>query len=388
MKISVIIPTISGRTAYLEQCLRTCISQDSEDLEILVSDNSPGDAEETVRALSDKRIKYIRPNEYMPMSMHWDYCLTHASGDYVCFIGDDDGLMPKCIENLQNIIRECGPLPIHHSMANYFWADFPEPNKRNSIHIFHDHHDRLDSIKCTDHLNLLCSGRAQYIDGPMLYHCFIPKKLIDRIRSDGRCFHRSAPDVYSAVAIAANCESFISTGQFLTIFGQAAKANGASVRLNGSEGKRFKIDANAYFAPRFKSNAIQAMVLDALLEVSNRFNLNQIADSIDYPEHLSKAVGELPSFKGLRSKAIELTEIISIAIKAGVVLPFMDRLFQKTGKKFVDRFLARTSSENLQANYRGLPQKISLPSDIKNIYDATLAFEEVIASRHDTASTK
>lgn len=384
MKISIIVPTISGRTSYLEKCLRTCTSQDNDSLEIIVSDNSPGDAADLVYSLNDCRIKYIRPAQYLPMSMHWDFCMANASGDIVSIIGDDDGLMPNCIGEVQAIVREVGPHPIHHSMANYFWPDFPEQEKQNSIHIFHQPHDRLDVISCRDQLNKLCSAQAQYIDGPMLYHCFIPKNLVEQIKSQGRYFHRSAPDVYSAAAILTNCSTFISSGKYLTIFGQAAKANGASVRLNGPDGKRFEQETQTNYAPRFKSKTIQAILLDALLEVSNRFDMPEIAAAIDYPSHLTKAVAELARFQGLHRKSVEFAEILAIAGNKGVLTAFLMKLGRRTSQKLGNKL----GQSNTRTSAEHLPPHFFASGNTKDIEGAALYLTDLLRMRDNKHFTK
>ena len=103
MKITIAIPTIAGREKYLAACLRTCVTQDNEDFEILVSDNSKDHgAGDLISRLGDKRIRHVYPSEYLPMSGHWDFVLSQVSGDMLTIIGDDDGLMPGCINRVVN----------------------------------------------------------------------------------------------------------------------------------------------------------------------------------------------------------------------------------------------------------------------------------------------
>src|SRR5438093_5505972 len=123
MRITVAIPTITGRSAYLRWALQTCVTQ-NHDFEILVSDNSLGDSREVVDSFHDRRIRYVRPPVYLPMSAHWDFVLTQVSGDLLAIIGDDDGLMPDCIGRVTEIYQNTGRnLAIHHSLGNYCWPD-------------------------------------------------------------------------------------------------------------------------------------------------------------------------------------------------------------------------------------------------------------------------
>lgn len=103
VKLTITIPTIAGRTHYLQSCLQTCVELDYPHFEILVSDNSPGAAESTVATFGDPRIRYIRPNRHLPMARHWDFMIPHMTGELVTFIGDDDGLMSGALREVSSI---------------------------------------------------------------------------------------------------------------------------------------------------------------------------------------------------------------------------------------------------------------------------------------------
>ena len=93
IKFNVIIPT-RERADTLLHCLRTIVSQNYENLDIIVSDNfSQDNTREVVESFSDPRIKYINTGKRVSMSHNWEFALHHVQGDYVTFVGDDDGFL-------------------------------------------------------------------------------------------------------------------------------------------------------------------------------------------------------------------------------------------------------------------------------------------------------
>ncbi len=90
--ISVVIPTFR-RPNELVQAIASVLRQDTDDLEVLVVDDSPeGSAEAMVRNFGDSRITYIKnpqPSGGRPgavRNLGW----TQARGAYIHFLDDDD----------------------------------------------------------------------------------------------------------------------------------------------------------------------------------------------------------------------------------------------------------------------------------------------------------
>jgi hypothetical protein len=75
---------------------------------------------EIVQAGRDPRIRYINPGRRLSMSYHWEFALSHVSGGWVGFIGDD-GLLPDALTNLAAVIAETGVQAIRSSICNYSW---------------------------------------------------------------------------------------------------------------------------------------------------------------------------------------------------------------------------------------------------------------------------
>ncbi len=82
-RLTVIVPT-RERHDTLIWALKTCVTQDCDDLEILVSDNASVDeTREVVASYDDPRIRYVNPGTRLGMSEHWEFALSHVQEGYV-----------------------------------------------------------------------------------------------------------------------------------------------------------------------------------------------------------------------------------------------------------------------------------------------------------------
>ena len=75
---TVVIPT-RERCDTLEHSLRTCVTQDYDNLEILISDNFSQDrTREVVESFNDKRIRYINTGKRLSMTDNFEFALSHV----------------------------------------------------------------------------------------------------------------------------------------------------------------------------------------------------------------------------------------------------------------------------------------------------------------------
>lgn len=89
--VSIIIPVYNVER-YLEKCLRSIMSQNYKNLEIIVvNDGSPDHSEEVILRLAEKdsRIKYIK-KENGGLSSARNAGIEASTGYYICFVDSDD----------------------------------------------------------------------------------------------------------------------------------------------------------------------------------------------------------------------------------------------------------------------------------------------------------
>ena len=119
MEFSITIPAFKQK--YLYEAIESCLAQTYKDFElIIVDDASPEDLKSVVDRFQDSRIRYYR-NEKNCGALHvvdnWNICLGYAKGDYVICMGDDDRLVPSCLEEYSKLIDKYPDLDIYHGMT-------------------------------------------------------------------------------------------------------------------------------------------------------------------------------------------------------------------------------------------------------------------------------
>lgn len=367
MKITVAIPTIEGRTHYLQSCLQTCVDQDYQDFEILVSDNSPGVAEATVAAFRDPRIRYIRPDRYLPMARHWDFVIPHVTGELVTFIGDDDGLMPGALGQVAAIAARHGLKPIQHAIAHYCWPDVAEPDRRNTFWFHQPPGSRERVVHSEEFLDKLCRCEVRYIDGPMVYHNFVPRQLLVDLARDGFVFHRASPDIYTAVTVALNTPTFISTGSVLTVAGEGAKSNGAQSREGGKEAARFLRDMVAMDErSHCPLHAVVLATLDSIYEAALRYDRLDLRGRIRLPAFYACAINECRGVRDPKLRRQRMQGVFAEAMKHGEVVEVIKEIIRRTLRSLSG------SAIDVAVQDSGLWQKPrSCPEEVHNVTTAT-----------------
>lgn len=117
IKFSILIPAYKAQ--FLGKCIESVLAQTYTNFEvIIVNDASPQDLYTIVKLYNDERIKYycneVGFGAYNVVD-NWNKCLEYASGDFVICMGDDDMLLPECLEKYVYIIRKYPLLDVYHA---------------------------------------------------------------------------------------------------------------------------------------------------------------------------------------------------------------------------------------------------------------------------------
>lgn len=122
---SILIPTFKSR--YLTECIESLISQTFQNFEIIiVNDDSPEDIDTIVDSYKDNRIKYYKNKKNcgaINVVDNWNKCLKFASGKYVICMGDDDKMLPNCLEEYHSLILENPGIGLLHG-----WTEIIDEN--------------------------------------------------------------------------------------------------------------------------------------------------------------------------------------------------------------------------------------------------------------------
>ena len=85
---------------------------------------------------------------------NWNICLSHCTGDYVICMGDDDRLLPECLEELSQMIDKYPQLNVYHSRTEII------DEKGQVIEVLAERPEREDALSM---MTKRWEGRKQYI---------------------------------------------------------------------------------------------------------------------------------------------------------------------------------------------------------------------------------
>jgi len=138
--ISIVIPAFKAK--YLHEAIASCLAQTYSNFELIVVDDcSPENLEKVVAFFEDSRIRYYRNIKNcgaLNVVDNWNICLGYCKGEYVICMGDDDRLLPCCLEEYVKLIEKYPGLGVYHAWtelidekSNFFDIQEPRPEYEN-----------------------------------------------------------------------------------------------------------------------------------------------------------------------------------------------------------------------------------------------------------------
>lgn len=119
MKFSITIPAYKAK--FLYDAIDSVLKQTYSDFElIIVDDCSPEDLKSIVDEFSDSRIRYYRNTKNcgaVDVVDNWNICLSYCTGEYVICMGDDDRLLPCCLEEYVLLIKKYPEVCLLHAFT-------------------------------------------------------------------------------------------------------------------------------------------------------------------------------------------------------------------------------------------------------------------------------
>lgn len=101
-EITIAIPT-RNRCVYLMDAVRSALSQDFTEIEVIVSDNaSTDDTRVSLSGVNDPRLVSFRHEKLLSMHENWNFCLAKARGSLFLLLSDDDILLPGAVAALKS----------------------------------------------------------------------------------------------------------------------------------------------------------------------------------------------------------------------------------------------------------------------------------------------
>ena len=232
--LSIIIPT-KNRYATLFSLVDTLLGFDDQEIEIIIQDNSD-DNTAALLFIADRRtktaLKYFHDPRDLSVIENSDLAVLNSSGEYVCFIGDDDGVMPFITDVVRWMkLKEYKALKSFK--PNYYW-----PNQRSNI-LSNDISGNLNLknfdykiriIKCREALDYtLSKGGTSIKMLPCLYHGIVARISLNKIYDQcNTYFPGPSPDMANAIALTQIMDSHVRVSFPVVISGKSSKSTGGA----------------------------------------------------------------------------------------------------------------------------------------------------------------
>ncbi len=373
IKFTVIIPT-RERCDTLKWSLKTCTEQNYDNLEILVSDNfSQDETRSVVDEYRDNRIKYVNTGERLSMSHNWEFALSHASGDYVIYVGDDDGIMPDVFDELNTILQDRQIDSLSWKKPMYYWLNHIIPEYRNilltplkeSLQEF-DSQEALEKVRNFGEFDRL----------PSLYDGFVKRSVLEDIKKQsGNFFQSRTPDVYSTIALLGTIESFSFSGKPFSIQGASSHSNGTAYLFYGKDeaaAAKYLSEENIPFHPKLMmSPSSNILIAECLLQAKDHI---PSAKGIDFDTSLllDKSMQEASGYSSQKYQSIE-EAVKHIGAEYGL---------QESAAQAVAKYPNNPAQEtHFFMGYNFVRDLLAIKLDQKevtNIYAASLKCDEII----------
>lgn len=205
--LSIVIPT-KNRYSTLLPVVKALLDWPDADFEVVVQDNSTNNT--PIQPLlkersNDKRFRYFYVSRTMTAPENCDLAIKNAQGEYVCFIGDDDGVAHASL-TLTRWMKDAGVDSAYSNFALYSWPDLEDKNYgfafSGQLHVvpYGSAFCLLDAL--TELKNLLHDGALSIRLVPRAYHGFVRKSSLDRLfNHTGTYFPGPVPDMANAVGL-------------------------------------------------------------------------------------------------------------------------------------------------------------------------------------------
>lgn len=195
---SIVVPTRS-RGATLRHTLETCARIGFIDAEFIIGDNASTDDTPAIAAefvARDRRFRHCRSAEPLPAAANFERLLDEARGEYLIYIGDDDGIYRHALPILADLIERYRPDALNWLPDGFIW-----PGSRRAVTAIYPL-DQLTELysetaeAARSRVNGLGIVHHFSLTGFDVYHGCVSRAAVDRARARfGRLFGGPIPDV-------------------------------------------------------------------------------------------------------------------------------------------------------------------------------------------------
>lgn len=307
--LSILIPT-KNRKDYVINCVEEVLECSNEKVQIVVQDNSDNPwKKEEVSKFSSKRFEYYHEFGDISFVENFSKALDKAKGKYVCFIGDDDGIMPQIVDITEWMDKNNVDAVSQNISVTYFW-----PNEENTVKnsadgllkIYYANANSTSKVVDRELESLFGTGGLFYLEKSLAkaYHGIVKKEYFDQIKTKtGKYINGLSPDIYASVALSSLISNVYVINYPITISGISPKSGGAASANGSHTGKLAD-------APHFKGHdnyvwealvppiySVETIWADSAMHAARDMELDNIDDLFCYSYLLKKCKKKYPQFQ-------------------------------------------------------------------------------------------
>jgi glycosyltransferase involved in cell wall biosynthesis/pimeloyl-ACP methyl ester carboxylesterase len=242
-RFSIVIPT-RQRADTLRFAIETALAQTHPDFEVVVQNNGNDPAtNDVVAAFASPRIVLHGSDDILPISENFEAALNASGGEYVAFIGDDDGMMPNACAVCDALMSDRPMLgALHWTPHNYDWPNSLRETARNRLVVNFPGSAAGTICISRDLLLQLYDGTLIWTNTPLIYNaCFVRRSVIEKVKAfcGGVYFAGPVQDVHSGIADLWAMEQYLHIDRPLSMCGASGHSNGNALFV-GSSGERLQ----------------------------------------------------------------------------------------------------------------------------------------------------
>lgn len=230
--VSVVVPT-KNRYKYLKELIKLIDSFKLEELELVIHDNSDDNSEilSYLKDVSNENIKYYYTTEHLTMSTNADAAIRKAQGEYICYIGDDDGVCRNIIDCVK-WMKMHDIDAVRTGTVTYYYNEDLETLSHLSIKKSNFKVRRVDPIVRVNQLirrGMILSDTKI----PMVYQAIVKKTVLDQIYNiGGTHFPGVVPDISGGVCLCFVLNRYFEIDIPVVINGLSSNAGGGVFKIN------------------------------------------------------------------------------------------------------------------------------------------------------------
>lgn len=297
--LSIVIPT-KNRQRFCLSAVKSILNMNDERIQVVIQDNSDDESLQKQLPVNypENRLKYRYHKGAISFVNNFNRAIEIADGEYVCIIGDDDGINPEIIDatlwaKANNIACITGSVN-----ASYRWDNVGDrkkfyiklPSSSLTLTKFTGNSSIIDLEISLQ--SLMRNGATNYMEFkfPKLYHGIVSKEALQNLKKlSGSYLKGLSPDIYASIALACTVDKFVAVDYPLTIPGVCAES--ASI----IEGERKENSKELSTAPHFygrtepyyweenvpKVYCVQTIWADSAFAAIREFDRHDLLSSFD-----------------------------------------------------------------------------------------------------------